>query len=125
MGTLSLFQPGGRVFDEGLDQTAFWYVPMVHPQRVKRKVQNGIPHLPFQEFTVPTLDGLLNMLKKARIKNSEIEVSTSEEGQHTTCSKPLVHVLVMSARNVGGDVYRDLCALYQYCPGCGNAVRVL
>lgn len=98
---------------------------MVHPQRVKRKVLNGIPHLPFQEFQVPSLDALLNILKKAKIKDSEIEVSDSEEGHHTACAKPLVHVLVMSARNVGGDVYRDLCALYQYCPGCRNAVRVL
>jgi hypothetical protein len=98
---------------------------MVHPQRVKRKVMNGIPHLPFQEFTAPTLDALLDTLKRSKIQDSEIEVSESEEGQHTTCSKPLVHILVMSARNVGGDVYRDLCALYQYCPGCHNAVRVL
>ncbi len=98
---------------------------MVHPQRVKRKILNGVPHLPFQEFKVPSLDSLLNILKKAKINDSEIEVSTSEEGQHITCSKPLVYVLIMTARNVEGGDYRDLAALYQYCPGCGNAVRVL
>ncbi len=98
---------------------------MVHPQRVKRKILTGVPHLPFQEFKVSTLEGLLNLLKKVKIKDSEIEVSTSEEGQHTTCSKPLIHVLIMTARNVEGGEYRDLKALYQYCPRCGNAVRVL
>lgn len=98
---------------------------MVHPPRVKPKVMNGVPHLPFQEFKVSSLDSLLSILKKARIKDSEIEVSSTEEGRHTTCSKPLLHVLVMTARNVGGGEYRDLAALYQYCPGCGNAVRIL
>ena len=98
---------------------------MVHPQRVKRKILTGVPHLPFQEFRVPSLEGLINLLKKAKIVDSEIEVSSSEEAQHPACSKPLVHVLIMTARNVAGGEYRDLKALYQYCPGCGNAVRIL
>ena len=67
----------------------------------------------------------MSLLKKARIKDSEIEVSTSEEAQHTTCSKSLIHVMVMTARGEGEGQYRDLAALYQYCPGCGSAVRVL
>lgn len=98
---------------------------MAHPTRVKRKTLNGVPHLPFQEFTVASLEALLNLLRKARIRDSEIEVSTSEEGQHTTCSKPLMHVLVTTGRGVGEGQYKDLAALYQYCPGCGVAVRVL
>ncbi len=102
-----------------------WYSRMVHPQRVKRKILAGVPHLPFQEFRAPSIEGLISLLKKAKIEDSEIEVSSSEEGQHPACSKPLVHVLIMTARNVEGGEYRDLKALYQYCPGCGNAVRIL
>jgi hypothetical protein len=98
---------------------------MAHPSRVKSKALNGVPHLPFQEFTAPSLEALLTLLKKARIKNSEIEVSNSDESQHTTCSKPLVHVLVMSTKNTGEASYKDLAALYQYCPECHLAVRVL
>ena len=64
-------------------------------------------------------------MKKARIKDSEIEVSTSEESQHTTCAKPIMHVLVMTAKGEGGGEHKDLAALYQYCPGCGSTVRVL
>jgi len=98
---------------------------LAHPPRVKRLTFGGIPHLPFQEFTVSSLEALLNTLKKARIKDSEIEVSTSEESQHTACSKPIIHVLVMTAKGEGAGEHKDLAALYQYCPGCGSAVRVL
>lgn len=98
---------------------------MAHPARVKSKALNGVPHLPFQEFTASSLETLLNLLKKARIKDSEIEVSSSEGSQHTTCSKPLVHVLVMTAKDTGIGDYKDLAALYQYCPECHLAVRVL
>ncbi len=98
---------------------------MAHPSRVKSKALNGVPHLPFQEFRAPTLEALLDLLKNARIKDAEIEVSNSEESQHTMCSKPLVHVLVMSTKGASDAAYKDLAALYQYCPECHLAVRVL
>src|SRR6058998_1398878 len=71
---------------------------MAHPARVKSKGLNGVPHLPFQEFAVPSLEAFLSVLKKAKIRDSEIEVSSSVESQHTICSKPLVNVLVMTAK---------------------------
>jgi hypothetical protein len=98
---------------------------MAHPPRVKSKALNGVPHLPFQEFTAASLEALLNLLKKARIKDSEIEVSTSGESQHTMCSEPLVHIMVMTAKGEAEGSYKDLAALYQYCPTCHLAVRVL
>jgi hypothetical protein len=98
---------------------------MAHPARVKSKGLSGVPHLPFQEFTASSLEALLSLLKKARIKDSEIEVSTSEESQHTTCTKPLFHILVTTTRDAGMGEYKDLSALYQYCPECHRAVRVL
>jgi hypothetical protein len=98
---------------------------MAHPARTKRNDLIGVPHLPFQEFTAPSLESLLGLLKKGKIKNSEIEVSSSEESQHTACSKPLYHVLVMTAKGEGEGEFRDLVALYQYCPDCRMAVRVL
>ena len=98
---------------------------MVHPARVKSKALNGVPHLPFQEFSAASLEALLKILKRARIKESEIEISNSEESQHTTCSKPLIHVLVMTAKGEGAGEFKDLAALYQYCPQCRTGVRVL
>ena len=99
---------------------------MTHPSRAKSKIAGGIPHMPFQEFTVNSLDQLLAELKKAKIPNARIEVSTSEDGRHYACSKSLVNVLVYTSHSLGEEQeYKDLLALYQYCPDCKNAARVL
>jgi len=99
---------------------------MTHPSRAKSKIAGGIPHMPFQEFTTNSLDQLLAELKKAKIPNARIEVSTSEDGRHYACSKPLVNVLVYTSHSLGEEQeYKDLLALYQYCPDCKNAARVL
>src|SRR5712691_8086965 len=99
---------------------------MAHPSRVKSKIAGGIPHMPFQEFTATTLEQLLAELKNARIPDARIEVSTSEDGRHYACSKPLVNVLVYTSHSLGEEQeYKDLLALYQNCPDCKNAVRVL
>lgn len=98
---------------------------MVHPTRVKSKALNGIPHLPFQEFATSSLEALIELLKKAKIRDSEIEISASTESQHTTCSKALVHVMVMTSKGEGDTAFKDLAALYQYCPECHLTVRVL
>ena len=99
---------------------------MAHPSRAKSKIAGGIPHMPFQEFTTNSLDQLLAELKKAKIPNARIEVSTSEDGRHYACSKPLVNVLVYTSHSLGEEQeYKDLLALYQYCPDCKNAARVL
>ena len=99
---------------------------MAHPSRVKSKIAGGIPHMPFQEFTAATLEELLADLKKAKIPGARIEVSASEDARHYACSKPLVNVLVYTSQSLGEEQeYKDLIALYQYCPDCKNAVRVL
>ncbi len=99
---------------------------MAHPSRVKSKIVGGIPHMPFQEFTAVSLESLLADLKKTRVPDATIEVSASDDGRHYACSKPLLNVLVYTSRSVGEEQeYKDLLALYQYCPDCKNAVRVL
>jgi hypothetical protein len=99
---------------------------MAHPSKVKNKIARGIPHMPFQEFTATSLEDLLAELKNAKISDARIEVSNSEDGRHYACSKPLVNVLVYTSHSLGEEQeYKDLLALYQYCPDCKNAVRVL
>jgi len=99
---------------------------MAHPSRVKSKIAGGIPHMPFQEFTATSLEVLLAELKNAKIPNARIEVSTSEDGRHYACSTALVNVLVYTSNSLGEEQeYKDLLALYQYCPDCKNAARVL
>ena len=99
---------------------------MAHPSRVKSKIVSGLPHLPFQEFTADSLDILLGQLKKAKIPDSRIEVSSSQDARHYACSRPLVNILVYTSHSIGEEQdYKDLIALYQYCSDCKNAVRVL
>ena len=82
--------------------------------------------MPFEEFTASSLEHLLGELKKAKIPDAQIEVSSSEDGRHYACSKPLVNILLYTSRNIGEEQdYKDLIALYQYCSDCKNAVRVL
>ena len=82
--------------------------------------------MPFQEFTAASLEDLLAELKNAKISDARIEVSNSEDGRHYACSAPLVNVLVYTSHSLGEEQeYKDLVALYQYCPDCKNAVRVL
>src|SRR5207249_11041922 len=98
---------------------------MVHPARVKSKGLNGVPHLPFQEFAVPSLEAFLSVLKKEKIRDSEIEVSSSVEYQHTMCSRHLIHVLAITAKCSCPAEYRDQADMYHYCPGHRTAVRIL
>lgn len=82
--------------------------------------------MPFQEFKASSLERLLAELKNAKIQNSHIDVSTSEDNRHYACSRPLVNILLYKSNNLGGEQeYKDLLALYQYCPDCKNAARVL
>lgn len=82
--------------------------------------------MPFQEFEADSIEQLLAQIKKAKIPNSQTEVTTSDDGKHYTCSTPITNVLVYRSQDLGDEQeYKDLVALYQYCPGCKNAVRVL
>ncbi len=82
--------------------------------------------MPFEEFTSPTLEHLLSELSNAKIPGSKIEVSSSEDGHHYACSKPLVNILIYTSETISDtQEYKDLLALYQYCHDCKNAARVL
>ncbi len=77
-------------------------------------------HKPFQEFQVSTLDELVSQLE---IVGQGIDVLTIDGVPHVVCGKPFANVLVQTdaARHLPGD----LLAIYQYCPGCKLAVKVL
>jgi len=82
--------------------------------------------MPFQEFTANTLDQLLEELKNAKIPTHESRCPRLRMVVTMLVSKPLVNVLVYTSHSLGEEQeYKDLLALYQYCPDCKNAVRVL
>ena len=90
--------------------------------RPKRKPKPGF-HPPFQEFQVESVDVLLKRLEKVKPEGSKIEVSSEEDTPHVVCMRPLVHGLVQDLEAVSGS--GNLHILYQYCPFCKVAVRVL
>ena len=77
-------------------------------------------HKLFQEFPVATIDDLVKQLEA---EGQGIDVLTIEGVPHLVCGRPLANVLVQTdaAKHVPGD----LLAIYQYCPGCKMATRVL
>ena len=87
--------------------------------------EKAAPHLPFAEFEAESLEKLLKLLEDYKVAGSKIEVSESASS-HTFCQTPLIHILVpFDHYPVNKDVYREVELLYQYCPSCHLAVRVL
>ena len=86
----------------------------------KTKAALDLTHRPFQEFSVPTLDELVQQLETA---GQGIDVLTIEGVPHLVCGKPLANILVQTdaVKHLPGD----LLAIYQYCQGCKVAIRVL
>ncbi len=98
---------------------------MLERSAKSKMVEKGVPHLPFQEFKVENLEQLLRMLERYKVAGSKIEVAESEGG-HSFCPEHLIHILVpVDHYPVNREMYREVELLYQYCPSCRLAVRVL
>ena len=80
-------------------------------------------HVPFEEFPVSELADLLRRLEEAKPADWIVEVSNTEDAQHMACMKSLVHVLVH--RSDEDPTPGSMGVIYQYCPNCKTAVRVL
>jgi len=87
--------------------------------------ERAAPHLPFEEFKAESLEALLRLLEKYKVASSKIQFSESESA-HSFCQRQLIHILVpFDHYPVNKHVYREVELLYQYCPSCRLAVRVL
>jgi hypothetical protein len=69
------------------------------------------------------LDDLLRHLEEAKPDGWVVEVSDLEDAQHMDCMNSLVHVLVH--RSYEDPAPESMGIIYQYCPSCKTAVRVL
>lgn len=76
-------------------------------------------HMPFDEFSVKDLDKFLNELEKEKPKDATVEVSPMEDSHHSPCMGEMQAVVVQSVGPQGAY------SMYQYCPICKIAVRVL
>ncbi len=98
---------------------------MLQRSTKSKLVEKSVPHLPFQEFRVESLEQLLKQLERYKVAGSKIEVSESDSA-HSFCPEHLVHILVpVDHYPVNKQMYREVELLYQYCPSCRLAVRVL
>lgn len=79
--------------------------------------------MPFDEFTVKDLDKFVAQLEKDKPAGATVEVSQMEDSFHNPCMQEMKAILVQSAATEDQQVHTY--SMYQYCPACNIAVRVL
>ena len=85
--------------------------------------QVAIPHTPFEEFTLKKVDELVSKLERVKPKNSKVEVSPMEDSHHAPCMREMTAIMVHDIDQ--GESRPNIYALYEYCPSCETAIRVL
>ena len=87
------------------------------------EVLKGIPHTPFEEFPLRKVEDLVAQLEKTRPKEAKVEVTPMEDSHHSPCMMEMTSIMVHDIGNPTGTP--QIYAMYQYCPTCKVAVRVL
>jgi len=83
----------------------------------------AIPHTPFEEFTLKKAEELVAKLERVKPKNSKIDVSPMEDSHHSPCMREMTAIMVHDIDE--GDSRPKIYALYEVCPSCEIAIRVL
>lgn len=96
---------------------------MKAPPKKAREILNGIPHTPFEEFALKKIEELVAQLEKNKPKDSKIDVSLMEDSHHAPCMREMTAVMVHDIDQ--GNVRPNIYVLYQFCPTCEIAIRVL
>lgn len=69
------------------------------------------------------MDKLVAQLEKDKPDGAIVEVSTMEDALHSPCMQEMKALIVQSKDADGQPV--ETYSMYQYCPACSIAVRVL
>jgi hypothetical protein len=88
----------------------------------QEKMKTG-GHVPFQEFSLNEVDQLVRELDKVKPAGSVVMVTPMEDSHHSPCLKEMMAVMVTTTGN--DDQPGEIHSIYQYCPHCKIAVRVL
>jgi len=96
---------------------------MKTPSKTPTDPRYMIPHTPFEEFTLKKVDELVAKLEKVKPKNSKVDVSQMEDSHHAPCMREMTAVMVHDIDQ--GNPQPNIYALYEYCPTCETAIRVL
>ena len=86
-------------------------------------ILKGIPHVPFEEFSLKRIEDLVAQLEKTKPKQAKVEVNRMEDSHHSPCMQEMTAVMVhdIDEAKESPQIY----AMYQYCSVCKTAVRVL
>ena len=96
---------------------------MKYSVKREQEILKGIPHVPFEEFTLKKVEDLVAQVEKSKPKDSKVEVTPMEDSHHAPCMQEMTAILVHDMENTKGTP--QIYAMYQYCPQCRTAVRVL
>ena len=91
--------------------------------RKTNEILKGMPHVPFEEFPLKKLQELVDQLEKTKPKESKVDVTPMEDSHHSPCRQEMTAIMVHDIDE--GEVNPHIYALYQFCPSCEIAVRVL
>lgn len=91
--------------------------------KIEHEVLKGIPHVPFEEFSLRKVEELVALLERSKPKDSKVEVTPMEDSHHAPCMQEMTSIMVHDIGNPNGNP--QIYAMYQYCPQCKTAVRVL
>lgn len=80
-------------------------------------------HMPFDEFTIKDIEHLVKELDKSKPAGAVVEVSAMEGSLHSPCMAEMQAVVVQSVGPEGEPT--QTYSMYQFCPVCKTAVRVL
>ncbi len=79
--------------------------------------------MPFEEFSLHKIAELVTQLEKTGSKKARVEVTPLDDSHHVPCMKEMTAVMVQEIEDTGENP--QILAMYQYCPVCQTAVRVL
>jgi hypothetical protein len=82
-----------------------------------------VTRMPFEEFSVKDIDHLVSELDKSKPDGAVVDVSAMEDSHHSPCMQEMQAIVVQSVGPDGQPVHTY--SMYQYCPVCKLAVRVL
>ncbi len=89
----------------------------------EKEILRGAPHAPFEEFQLAKTEDLVAQLEKTAPKEARVEVAPIEESHHAPCMQEMTAIMLQLPDNPTG--VQQIYAMYQYCPICKTAVRVL
>lgn len=94
--------------------------------RASKRVPEGMKgalHAPFEEFSIKTIELLVNSLEKAKPEGATVEVSNMEDTHHSPCMSEMQAIVVQTVGQEGQPSHTH--SMYQVCVVCKTAVRVL